>query len=306
MNKILCVGEILIDFIEEKSDESLKFIANPGGAPANVAQVIGVLGGNASIIGSVGYDSLGDFLENSLKENNVSTKYLIKTSVPTTIAFVTVSKNGERDFIFYRGADKELSISSIKQDIINESDIVHFGSATAFLEGDLNEAYYYLLERSLKDDKLVSFDPNYREFFWGKNIELFKKNALNFILHSDFVKLNEEELMLISMKESLSEAIDEFKNMYSATFAITLGKKGCVIFNNEYTIEIESEKIDAVDTTGAGDAFVGTFLFNLAKYENMKSTLKNREIIAEIGKLSNNIAGKICTRYGALSALKDL
>ncbi|NMR88954.1 carbohydrate kinase, partial [Vibrio parahaemolyticus] len=157
-----------------------------------------------------------------------------------------------------------------------------------------------------KDDKLVSFDPNYREFFWGKNIELFKKNALNFILHSDFVKLNEEELMLISMKESLSEAIDEFKNMYNATFAITLGKKGCVIFNNEYTIEIESEKIDAVDTTGAGDAFVGTFLFNLAKYENMKSTLKNHEIIAEIGKLSNNIAGKICTRYGALSALKDL
>jgi fructokinase len=306
MDSILCVGEMLIDFIEDKTSEEKRFILNPGGAPANVAQVIGALGGIAFILGSVGKDSFGDEIEKTLIKNKVFTEYLVKVETPTTISFVTIDDSGERDFIFYRGADRDLNLSQVGISELKKFDIVHFGSATAFLDGELNNSYQRLLELSFKENKFISFDPNYRSFFWSKDKDKFRKYAIPFIEKSDLVKLNEEELFIITQSESISEAINFLSKEYDATFAITLGKNGSIVFNKNYKINIEAEKVNVIDTTGAGDAYIGSFLYKISQFENKKMLLGDKDEIRRIAYYSNNIAGKICTRYGALTALIDL
>ncbi|TJX65913.1 carbohydrate kinase [Soehngenia saccharolytica] len=305
MSNILCIGEMLIDFIEEKPSLVKRFTLNPGGAPANVAQVIGILGGKAFIMGSVGKDSFGNEIENVLIKNNVSNKYLRKVETPTTISFVTIDENGDRDFIFYRGADKDFDLSQIELNEFADFDIVHFGSATALLEGKLNSSYQRLLEISLKENKFISFDPNYRNFFWNKEREKFKNSIMPFIQKSDLVKLNEEELQIVAENESTSEAINILRERFNTTFAVTLGKNGSIIFNKNYEINIGAEKIKAIDTTGAGDGYIGAFLYKVAQFEDKKMILADRDEIIKIAHFSNDIAGKICTRYGALTALID-
>jgi fructokinase len=297
---------MLIDFIEDKASEEKRFTLNPGGAPANVAQVIGALGGIAFILGSVGKDAFGEEIEKTLIKNKVFTEYLVKVETPTTISFVTIDDSGERDFIFYRGADRDLSLSQLGINELKKFDIVHFGSATAFLDGELNNSYQKLLELSFEENRFISFDPNYRSFFWGKDKDKFRKYAISFVEKSDLVKLNEEELLIITQSESISDAMNFLKDKYDATFAITLGKNGSILFNKDYKIDIEAEKVKAIDTTGAGDAYIGSFLYKISQFEDKKMLLNDKEEIRRIAYFSNNIAGKICTKYGALTALIDL
>lgn len=306
MDSILCIGELLIDFIEDKSSEVKRFILNPGGAPANVSQVVGALGGKAFILGSVGRDSFGDEIEKVLIKNNVFINYLVRVHTPTTISFVTIDDNGDRDFIFYRGADRDLNISQFGRNELQKIGMVHFGSATAFLDGELNNSYQSLLEISFKDNKFISFDPNFRSFFWGKNIEKFRKHIMPFIEKSDLVKLNEEELLIVTQNESISESINFLSKEYDATFILTLGKNGSIVFNKDYEMNFEAKKVKAVDTTGAGDAYIGSFLYKISQHENKKEILMDKDEIKNIAYFATNIAGEICKKYGALTALNDL
>ena len=144
MKKVFCIGELLIDFVAENQGKTLsvakEFTKKAGGAPANVACAISKLEGKSVFVGCVGDDPFGDFLLNILEENKVDTSMAQKSEVFTTLAFVSIDEDGERDFVFSRGADKELKYdSSLKKDFKNN--MVHFGAATAMLGGNLEEAY---------------------------------------------------------------------------------------------------------------------------------------------------------------------
>ena len=110
MNKILCIGEALIDMICTDTNSSLSngehFLKKAGGAPTNVAAAIAALGGQVEIAAKVGDDPFGHHLIEVLKNMGVSTRSIsIDSSHFTTIAFVSLMENGERDFYFNRGAD---------------------------------------------------------------------------------------------------------------------------------------------------------------------------------------------------------
>ncbi len=309
-SKILCIGEALIDMICTDKGKSLssgeKFLKKPGGAPTNVAAAIAALGGKVELAAKVGNDPFGKQLIEMMQTFGVSTKWMLKDDkFFTTFAFVSLMEDGERDFIFNRGADGQLSRAEIETIDLDEFSIVHFGSATGFLPGPLQAAYQGLLQRALQKDLFISFDPNYRHLLFKNNIQTFIDQSWNFLESCNFFKVSDEEAMLLTGAATLHDAIKILNEKTNAIFAITVGKEGTMFSINDETIIIPSIHINAVDTTGAGDAFVGAVLYQLStlqkdlhtiSFDNWKNIILN----------ANKAGARTCEYMGAMEAFKHL
>jgi len=306
---ILCIGELLIDFFSADRNADLMdshtFTKKCGGAPANVCAAIAKLGGEAHFCGKVGNDSFGEFLQNTLEQLNVNTRLLLKDDThPTTLAFVSLQEDGQRDFIFNRGADAFLSIEEVPLHIFDTTKLVHFGSATALLPGPLQQAYIKLLEAAKDNDCYISFDPNFRSDLWKGHEADFVKSARKFIGKCDFLKVSDEELVLLTNEPDMEKAVSALHYLGAKCIAVTLGKQGTFFSCNGESAIIPSIPIHAVDTTGAGDAFVGALLFQLGKLKTLDS-LSFKEW-QDIVYFSNKVAAKVCEKIGAIEALPTL
>ncbi len=311
MNKILCIGEALIDMICTDKGQSLangeNFLKKPGGAPTNVAAAIAALGGNVELAAKVGKDPFGNQLIEAMKNFGVETKWMLQDEKHfTTMAFVSLMENGERDFVFNRGADGQLSNEDISNINVEEYSIVHFGSATGFLDGPLKEAYKNLLHNARAKNIFVSFDPNYRHLLFPNDTENFIEQSWYFLQNCNFFKLSDEEALLITKTTTIADATLMFIEKTTANFAITIGAEGTLFGHNNTTTVIPSIKIYPIDTTGAGDAFVGALLFQLSgksiiEIENL-TLLQWTNIIAN----ANKAGARTCEYLGAMEAFKHL
>jgi fructokinase len=305
---VICIGEALIDMICTDKGSSLSdgqnFLKKPGGAPTNVAAAIGALGGEVSLSAKVGNDPFGRQMISVMREFNVDTKYVhLDSKSFTTFAFVSLMLDGERDFVFNRGADAELTESEVSSIDLTGVNIVHFGSATAFLDGPLNAAYYSLKERAKKDGKIISFDPNYRHLLFGDKIPSFIKQSMIFLKEADFTKLSDEEAMLITETATLEEATEVLLTLCPGVFAITLGKEGTLLGLEGKSYVIPSIPVKPVDTTGAGDAFVGAVLYQL---DGLKFQDLDFAAWKKIVENANKAGARTCEYLGAMEAFKNL
>ena len=311
MNKILCVGEALIDMICTDKGKPLSegdnFLKKAGGAPTNVAAAIAALGGNVELAAKVGGDPFGDHLIDTMDSFGVGTKWMLHDeSFFTTFAFVSLMENGERDFYFNRGADGELTRDEVDAIDLEDFSIVHFGSATAFLHGPLQIAYLSLLQKALVHDIFISFDPNYRSLLFQYNKQSFIDQSWNFLQHCHFFKVSDEEAMMLTGRSTVTDAVTDFMAKTKAVFAITLGKEGTLLGVNGKTQIIPSIEIKPVDTTGAGDAFVGAVLYQLSgrsiKEINTMDFTAWEKIVAN----GNKAGARTCEYMGAMEAFKHL
>lgn len=298
MKKVICPGEALIDFVSMDIGKTLKatdgFIKKAGGAPANVAAAISKLGAEAYFCGTVGDDAFGGFLEDTLNNNNINTELLFKIKNNTTFAFVSLMENGERDFEFARDADECLTFDMIS-DRLEEFDLYHFGSATAFMGGNLKDTYFKLKEYAKSNNKIISFDANYRESLFGNNKEEFIKCCKEFIVDSNIVKLSEEEAKLISGIEDIKEASQYIVNLGCENLMVTLGKEGTLLSNREKQILIKTKEVKMKDATGAGDSFIGAVIAQI-----LNEPGKSMEKIVE---MANLVGGITTTKLGALESI---
>jgi fructokinase len=311
MKKILCIGEALIDMICTDKGSSLSdgnnFLKKAGGAPTNVAAAIAALGGNVELLAKVGIDPFGRHLIDVMQEFNVSTKWILQDpEYFTTFAFVSLMENGERDFYFNRGADGQLSVKDIEPVDLQEFSIVHFGSATGFLPGPLQAAYQGMLQQCLQNEVFISFDPNYRHLLFQNNTQTFIDQSWNFLNSCHFYKVSDDEAMLITGRATLTDAVETLLQKTTSVFAITLGKEGTMLGINGETAIIPSIAVKPVDTTGAGDAFVGTVLYQLSSLplqQIQKLSMNNwKEIILN----ANKAGARTCEYMGAMEAFKHL
>lgn len=306
--QVLCIGELLIDFfctdIDVNLVEGTHFMKQAGGAPANVAAAITRLGGRAAFAGKVGNDPFGDFLIQTLKDVEVNTDLITKdpTSL-TTMAYVSLQSDGERDFVFSRGADANFTMKDLPLDKFQEAAIVHFGSATAMLGGTYLEAYFDLMQLARDRRQFVSFDPNYRGSLWGDRTDSFINLAKKGISLADFVKVSEEELRLISGCEELHTGVSELHQLGAKVIAVTLGKNGTLISKENIQTTIPSISIQSVDSTGAGDAFVGTMLFQLSRLGSDTIEMLTFEDWEDMIRFANRVGAIVCTKVGAITAL---
>lgn len=305
MRNVFCVGELLIDFVCKDIGVTLvqgsNFQKLAGGAPANVGAAIAKLGGRTSFLGKVGDDSFGVFLEETLKDVDVDTSMMIKGN-NTTLAFVSIDANGERDFTFLRGADGEYSFDNIDLSKIAPSDILHFGSATAWLPGDLKETYKKLLAYAKERGIFVSFDPNYRDALI-KDVDQFRQDTLEFIANADFVKLSDEEAKMIAQSDDLDEAVAKLLGYGPKIVSITLGSKGTYLAVKDKKDILPSVKIKQVDSNGAGDAFVGAMLVQFSREEKLKEVYQDFVKLSQFVSFANKVGAITCTNYGAISSM---
>ncbi|SDD68171.1 fructokinase [Pricia antarctica] len=306
MKTIYCIGELLIDFVAENQGSDLSkaevFTKKPGGAPANVACAIAKLGGDSKFIGCVGLDPFGTFLLDVLEQNKVDTSLAQRSKTFTTLAYVSIAADGERDFVFSRGADKKLKYdSAIKKGF--EENMVHFGAATALLGGGLEEAYCRYLFDALTQKAFISFDPNFRGDLWKGEEKIFVKKCMHFIEKAHLCKFSLEEAQLLSGEKELEKACAILHEIGTQIITITLGEKGTLISTPSLKQMVATIKVDPIDTTGAGDAFIGCLLYQISLLNDPHLILDDNERFVEMVEKANKAGALTTKKFGAIPAL---
>ena len=310
MKKVISIGEALIDFIPNQKVCELKDVISfervAGGAPANVSAVVAKLGGKSNFISKLGKDAFGDYIIETLKEANVNTDYVLRTDKANTgLAFVSLKEDGNRDFSFYRNpsADMLLSAEEICVEDFNEKDILHFCSVS-LIDAPIKEAHRRAIEIAKEKGCLISFDPNVRLPLW-KNPEDCRKAILEFLPLSNIVKISDEELEFITGIKDEKEALDFLLTGDVKVIIYTKGTNGAEFITKERVIFSPSFKVSAQDTTGAGDSFIGSLLYQVAEGEYSLEQLVDlsEEKVQEILTFSNATAALTVCKKGAIGAL---
>jgi len=303
MNGIITLGETLIDFTPLDNDNR-DFRKNPGGAPANVAVALVRLGAKVSFIGKVGDDLFGKFLLNKLKEENVDITSTFSTKkARTAITFVSLDEKGDRSFEFYidPSADRFLKPEEIKEKVFEDNKIFHFGSIS-LIDEPARSATLKAIKLAKKNNNLVSYDPNLRLSLWN-SVKEAKKIIVSVLDKCDILKVSKEELKFITEKSDIESGIKLIRNNYNIPYIfVTDGNKGSYSYYSklEYT---EAYKVETVDTTGAGDAFVGGILYNFNKVEKKRI---DDEFIKKATQFANYLASQAVTHKGAMTSLPKL
>ncbi len=209
----------------------------------------------------------------------------------TTIAYVSIDEQGERDFEFMRGADGNLSPDQIDFEAFKDCKIVHLGSATALLGDKLYEVY-----------KFISFDPNYREALYHDKKELFIKHCKEVIKSVDLIKVSEEEGQIITGETDHQKMILALHELGAKIVTLTLGKEGSLISINKI-YKVESVPVNMIDSTGAGDAFIGALLSQIANLNNPKEILTDEAMLVEFTQNANKVGALTTTKLGALDSI---
>ena len=287
--------------------EGMNFLKRPGGAPANVAAAIASLGGDVDMAAKVGSDPFGDHLITVMKSFGVKTRWMFRDDKSfTTLAFVSLMENGERDFYFNRGADGQLGLHEIEKIDVEEYSIIHFGSATGFLPGPLQEAYQALFNKSLSKNVYISFDPNYRELLFGHDKETFIGKSWEFLNRCHFFKVSDEEALMLTRTDNIEDAVSVLIEKTNAVFAITLGEQGTLLRVKGMQQIIPSIPVKPIDTTGAGDAFVGAVIYQLSEKTKDKILQMNPGEWKMIIRNANIAGARTCEFLGAMEAYKKL
>ena len=308
MHKIFSFGEALIDFIGTPAGNNLEnsetFIKKPGGAPANVAVALSRLETPVSFVGKVGSDAFGKFLINTLREEGVDTKFMLQSGNlfhQTSLAFVSLDENKERHFSFYRspGADTQLRRNELPPNIFQQPSIFHFGSIS-LISGPTKDCCLSLIEEA-SSNSLISYDPNLRLNLWPSE-EQCRTTVLETINRADLLKLSDEELVFLSGKSNLETALDWFLKKYDGILLVSKGSEGAQAFVDGESITVPAQNCDVVDTTGAGDAFLGGFLAGISRLWTPQRTLTLEQCkwALELAVQAGTFAVQ---DYGAMSAL---
>lgn len=305
---ITAIGEILIDYTPMPNSKAgmMVFEQNPGGAPANVLACAAKLGLKTAFIGKIGNDMQGIFLKNILNKANIETKGVIMDdNFFTTMAFVSLNEKGDRNFTFARkpGADTQLTFEEVDLNLLEDSTIFHFGSLS-LTDNPARETTHFAVNHAKKSGAIISYDPNYRPLLWKSKEDAIEKmtNVLDYV---DVIKLSDEEVNLITGENDLEKAAEFLLTKGISLAAFTLGEKGAFVATKEGCAMVTSKTVDAVDTTGAGDAFWGAFLYCLKKSNKTPKEIQLNQAI-DFAKFANSVAGICVQRRGAIPAMPKI
>lgn len=271
---ILCIGEILADMVGETIDGTLNFKAFCGGAPFNVAVNAKNAGAEVGFIGRVGNDVIGRFVTDEAKKANLDCLDIqVDNERNTTLAFVNLT-DGERDFAFNRHdtADFNIDISQIDFNKYKDLKIIHLGSLMLSEENGKIFAKEIVAKAKELDVKL-SFDMNFRMDTY-KDFDDALIAYKPYVEQADIIKFSDDELKLYTGIDDIKSAIESIYQK-DQLFVLTLGSKGSMYYYNGESNIMPTEKVKPIDTTGAGDAFFGTFLANIENKEYTKENIEN-------------------------------
>ena len=309
MKDLVTIGEILIDLTYSGRQNGVPvYVANPGGAPANVAVAAARLGADSAFIGKVGNDYYGGFLRETLTENKVDVSgMLTDASAPTTLAVVSLTDAGERSFSFYRRncADTLLSPEELSDELLGNTRFLHFGSVS-LTDDPARSATLFAAKRAKELGATVTYDPNYRANLWNSEKEAVErmKSVLGFV---DILKISDEELPLLTGTDDPEAGTCQLFDEYGISLILlTLGADGAYYRRGGETGKAEGFKVKVADTNGAGDTFFGAFLSRMAALGVYKPDDLTSEQLFDSVRTANLAASLTTSRHGAIPAMPDL
>lgn len=270
MKKVVAIGELLIDFVPQQKgcalDEVTHFERVAGGAPANVAAAIARLGGNAAMISQVGEDAFGTHILKVLRANGVDTSYVFRTGRANTgLAFVSLDATGNREFSFFRNpsADLFLEEGQIAPDMFTECAALHFCSVD-LVDWPVRAAHRRAVALAKQAGALISFDPNVRLPLWSSPADC-QAAIREFLPSADLVKLSDDEVEFVTGCTDERTAAEKLFGMGCRLLIVTRGAAGSAAYTPHAEGFAETIRVPVTDTTGAGDSFIGSFLYQLTR-----------------------------------------
>jgi len=273
MKKILVIGSFMTDLVvqsdrftqEGETIFGTSFNQFTGGKGANQAVAAAKLGGNVEIIGELGKDSFGEDQIASMEENNIKHEHVLFTDKARSgIGNPQLDKAGHNRIVVIPGANMELKPSDLEdlKDVIQESDII-----VLQLEVPM-ETVYKAIELGAQYKKLVILNP-------APAKEIDEKYASMV----DIIAPNEHEAALLTgiatdTEQGIIDAANSLLDQGYKNVLMTLGENGCYFKNSETDYKISGFKVDPVDTTAAGDSFIGSFAYVLANDHSIEEALR--------------------------------
>ncbi len=313
MKQLLAIGEALIDFAPEETGKELKdvsaFKPKVGGAPANVCGAYVKLGGEAAMITQLGDDPFGDKIVEEFQNCGIQCDYVRRTNkANTSLAFVALKEDGNREFSFYRkpGADMLMEAKDVDAAWFQDAYALHFCSVSLG-EFPMKEAHRKAIDCARRAGCMISFDPNIRLPLW-ENPEALRNVIWEFAPMAHVLKISDEELEFITGKADIKEALPRLFAGNTRLVIYTKGADGAECYTEQTSAYADGQKVKAVDTTGAGDGFIGAFLFCMAKdgVEVDQLASLSREQLEKYLAFANKFCAKSITKYGAIASYPTL
>lgn len=296
MARVWVTGDAVVDLIPDSETSYLKC---PGGAPANVAVAISRLGGDSAFFGRVGQDPLGRFMKQVLKDEGVDTQYmLLDEEHRTSTVIVDLDDHGERSFTFMVKPSADQFLQPQDVPAFKQGEWLHVCSIA--LANEPSRSTTLAAMKAIKAaGGYVSFDPNLRAEVWLNPADL-KSVVLQAVALADVVKFSDDELLFLTDKDDLQTALSWLNEQYDLPLiVITQGKKGALVIHNNEQQLITGKPVNPVDTTGAGDAFVGGLLAGLVACDDWH----NNDNLLKIIRQANACGALATTAKGAMTAL---
>lgn len=263
--QILVVGSLNMDMVIEMKrmplkgetvlGENLEYI--PGGKGANQAYAAGMLGGNAVMLGCVGKDSLGDRMKKNMAQSGADISGIAQVEgYPSGMAVIYVNEEGDNSIVVISGANSACSIDYLKENeqLFRDSSYIVFQMEIPY------EAVVYGIRRAKELGKTVILNP-------APAPDRLPSEILKDI---DYLTPNETELLKLTGKisvsmENIRTGAEELLHKGVKNVLVTLGDKGVLFVNAQGAHLYPGRKVQAVDTTAAGDCFNGAFTVGLAE-----------------------------------------
>ena len=305
---VIALGELLIDFTDNglNSQGNTLFEANPGGTVCNVLAMLNKAGRKTAFIGKVGQDIFGNKLKAVLEEVGIDTSnMLMDEEVRTTLAFVQTLAGGDRDFSFYRnpGADMMLKASELKEELIADTKIFHYGTLSMTHEG-VREATKKAIAIAKENGAILSFDPNLRPPLW-KTLDDAREQVAYGLSQCDVLKISDNEIQWFTGEEDFDAGIAKLRAQYQIPLILlSMGRDGSRAYYKDLRVEVAPFlQENTIETTGAGDTFGGSCLHHVLKYglENL-----DEEKLRKMLTFANAAASIITTRKGALRVMPSV
>ena len=302
---ILCVGEILIDFIGHQSgvmiNETRDYHRYLGGSPMNVAMNSSRLGLKAAMVATVGNDGLGDYVFKRLEETTIIKEYIKKKKRKPTSVILVSKTDGTPDFIPFREADCCITENQLSSDLLSNSKIFHT-TCFALSRKPAQDTIIQKAEEAYNLGCKLSIDVNYAKKLWKSQAKAFEiiKAYCKF---NPLVKISEDDMeRLFERKLEHKEIFEFFHSEGVEVVCLTLGSSGVKLSQKgKEIIQLPAIKVDKImDATGAGDAFWSGFLFAYLNGDTMENCL---EVALKLAALKLQNVGRLPDNINILSQL---
>jgi fructokinase len=305
MADVICLGELLIDFVPTVTPTTLieapAFKKAPGGAPANVAVGLARLGVSSAFMSKVGEDPFGHFLADTLAGAGVDVSCLLFTDeARTSLAFVSLRADGDREFMFYRhpSADMLFAPEEVDHAALERARALHYGTISMISEPS-RSATLHAVEVARQTGCLISCDPNLRLPLWPDAASA-RQGMLDAMSRAHVIKISDSELEFLTGSDDPSVARTQLWCEGTELMLITAGPEGCTYLTASSEGHVAGFQVDAIDATGAGDAFVAGILQGLVRDPGV---LRDEPRLRELCRFANAVAALATTERGAIPAM---